>query len=227
MIVQEPPYDLVALFPDLEMQKLFEAWIERGQEPRRRCVHELRWRSLRDPRRDTVWSQPERALQPFFQFQCRFLVVWDHHGTGLESSTPEDVEQQVVQRLGRLGVSRERVLAIALQPELERLLVPVWQKVKWIIGRERGIDPPEDAAIFTKAREISAPARAAADFDQLLERHPKETFEALVRLLRLRRAAPLYAEIGAQASLPAVKQDLTASRIALALKGWFPRTELP
>jgi len=77
MIVQEPPYDLVALFADLDMQKLSEALIERGQEPRRRCVREIRWRSQRDPRRDTVWREPDRALAPFLGMDALFLPAWD------------------------------------------------------------------------------------------------------------------------------------------------------
>jgi hypothetical protein len=227
MIVQEPPYDLVALFSDLEMQKLFEAWVERGQQPGRRCAREFRWRSLRDPRRDTVWSQPERALQPFFQFSCRFLIVWDHHGTGLEISAPEDVEAQVIQRLTRVDVPAERILAVALEPELERLFVPIWQKVKSLISGERDMDPPEDAAILGKAKEVSKAVRSAADFDDLLALNPKEAFEALVRLVRLRRAAPLYQKIGANTSLPTVKRDETAARIASTLRDWFPREPEP
>jgi hypothetical protein len=223
MIVQEPPYDLVALFSDLEMQRLFEAWLERGQEARRRCAREFRWRSLRDPRRDTVWSQPERALQPFFQFGCRFLIVWDHHGTGLEASAPGDVEAQVVQRLTRVDVPVDRILAVALEPELERLLVPIWQKVKVLMSEERAMDPPEDAAILIKAKEISKAVRSASDFDDLLVRNPKEVFVALVQLVRLRRAAPLYEKIGAHTSLPTVKRDGTAGRIASTLRDWFPR----
>ena len=78
MIVRDPPYDLVALFSDLDMQKLFEELVERGQEPGRRCARRFRWRSLRDPRRDTVWSQPERVLLPFIGTGCSFLIAWDH-----------------------------------------------------------------------------------------------------------------------------------------------------
>jgi hypothetical protein len=87
MIVRDPPYDLVALFSDLDMQKLFEELVERGQEPGRRCARRFRWRSLRDPRRDTVWSQPERVLLPFIGTGCSFLIAWDHSGSGRESES--------------------------------------------------------------------------------------------------------------------------------------------
>jgi hypothetical protein len=106
--------------------------------------------------------------------------------------------------------------------KLERLLVPIWQKVKVLMSEERAMDPPEDAAILIKAKEISKAVRSTSDFDDLLVRNPKEAFVALVQLVRLRRAAPLYEKIGAHTSLPTVKKDGTASRIASALGDWFP-----
>ena len=115
----------------------------------------------------------------------------------------------------------ENVLAVGIQPELERLLVPVWPKVKVLLGAERAMEPPTDAAIFAKAREIARGVRGAEDFSQLLARHPKEAFEALVQLVRLKRAAPLYEQIGRHTSLPAVKKDETAARMAATLGGWF------
>lgn len=222
MIVQEPPYEMVALFSDLEMQKLLEKLIERGQEEGRRCTRPFRWRSLRDPRRDTVWIQPELVLLPFLRSECRFLIVWDHHGTGREASKAVALEEQVVQKLTSLNVPADRVLAVALEPELESLLVPVWPKVKSLIGEERSQSAPEDAAILAQMRKLGTSPEADSEFDSLLSKFPKEVFEALIRLLRLRRAPPLYEKIGSRVSLPAVKQDAAASRIADTLSRWFP-----
>lgn len=223
MIVQEPPYELIALFSDLEMQKFLEALIERGQEEGRQCARGFRWRSLRDPRRDTVWSQPERVLLPFLRFDYRFLIVWDHHGTGLEATSASEVEEKVVRKLESVGVSADRVLALALEPELERLLVPVWPKVKALIGEERAVSPPDDAAILTEMRKLfPVQSSNSRELKDLLHLHPKEVFESLVRLLRLRRAPPLYEKLGAQVSLPAIKRDDAATRIATAISGWFP-----
>jgi hypothetical protein len=222
MIVQEPPYEMVALFSDLEMQKLLERLIERGQEEGRRCTRPFRWRSLRDPRRDTVWIQPELVLLPFLRSECRFLIMWDHHGTGRETAQAAALEQQVVQKLTSLNVPEERVLAVALEPELERLLVPVWPKVKSLIGEERSQSAPEDGAVLAQMRKLRSLPEANSELDSLLSRFPKEVFEALIRLLRLRRAPPLYEKIGARVSLPALKEDAAASRIADTISRWFP-----
>lgn len=225
MIVKEPPYDLVALFSDLEMQRFFEELIERGQARGRNCMHEIRWRSLRDPRRDTVWSQPELVLLPFLRLGCCYLIVWDHHGTGLESQSSSAVEAQVVQRMATAGAPSERVLAVSLEPELESLFKEVWPKVKAVLGEERSISPPEDSVVLAEAQRFSPWSLGEKNLDRLLKESPKETFEALVRLVRLRRSAPLYEKIGAKVSLPALKRNTAASRIASAVSAWFPRSQ--
>lgn len=222
MIVQEPPYDLVALFSDLEMQKLFEPLIERGQSQGRDCTRPFRWRSLRDPRRDTVWSQPERPLAPFLRMDCRFLILWDHQGSGGEGAPPTELEERVSDRLESAGVPRDRVLAVALDPELEGLFRNVWPRVKDLIGAERGLGSPDDARILQEARKIHPRLGVPDDLETALVLNPKELFEGLVRLVNLRRAAPLYEKIGSQISLRALKREPAALRIAAAISGWLP-----
>lgn len=222
MIVVEPPYDLVALFSDLEMQKLFEVLLERGQIARRSCARSFRWRSLRDPRRDTVWTQPERPLAPFLRLDCRFLIVWDHQGSGTEDESPRQVEGRVVARLESAGIEAERVLAVALDPELECLFRSVWPKVKSTIAQERKVAPPEDSLILAEAQRSLPKLPWSDEFEEALDENPKEIFEALIRLVKLRRAAPLYAKVAEQVSLPLVKKESAAERIALRIASWFP-----
>jgi hypothetical protein len=222
LIVQEPPYDLVALFSDLEMQKLFEVLLERGQVAGRNCTRRFRWRSLRDPRRDTVWNQPERPLAPFLRMDCFFLIVWDHQGSGSEEEVSSRTEDSVVARLEVAGIPAERILAVALDPELECLFRTVWPKVKSTVAQERGVPPPDDSSILGEARRSVPKMRSAQEFGRALGDHPKEVFEALVRLVRLRRAAPLYEKIAGQISLPLVKKESAAERIALRISSWFP-----
>ncbi len=225
MIVSEPPYDLVALFADLDMQQFFEGLIERGQVPERGCAREFRWRSLRDPRRDTVWREPERALAPFLKTDSRFLIVWDHQGSGAEKNPAAEVEKVVVQRLARRGVERGRVMALALHPELESLLQPVWGRVKEIVSGQRPQQPiPEDAQVLAEARRLTSEA-FPDDFQAAMELRPKEMFEGLViGVLRLRRSAPLYAKIASEVSLPRLKGGPAANKVAERISSWFPLT---
>jgi hypothetical protein len=204
------------------MQKLFESLIERGQDQGRGCTRPFRWRSLRDPMRDTVWSQPERPLAPFLRMDCRFLILWDHHGSGGERVQPSDVEERVSEQLERAGVPRERVLAVALNPELEGLFRSVWPRVKELIGAERSLESPDDAKILREAQKIHPRLGLPDDLETALARNPKELFEGLVRLVNLRRAATLYAKIGSQISLRALKREPAALRIASAISGWLP-----
>jgi hypothetical protein len=222
LIVVEPPYDLVALFSDLEMQKLFEVLLERGQIAGRSCARSFRWRSLRDPRRDTVWTQPERPLAPFLRMECRFLIVWDHQGSGTEDESPSQVEDRVVARLESAGIEADSVLAVALDPELECLFRSVWPKVKSTVAKERRVAPPEDSLILAEAQRSVPRLQWSKEFGEALDENPKEIFEALVRLVKLRRAAPLYAKVAGQVSLPLVKKESAAERIALRISSWFP-----
>lgn len=221
MIVQAPPYDLVALFADLDMQKFFEMLIERGQQPARRCIRTIRWRSLRDPRRDTVWRKPDQVLAPFLRTEARFLIIWDHHGSGYENIAARTIEEQTVQRLAKAGLATDRILAVAVEPELEAFFCSVWPRVKKIISSERGVPPPGDDLVAQAARRSGLRERPPRGSEVALRDHPKEMFEGLLRCLRLRRAAPLYEKIGSEISLPGVKQDRTALRIAETMRHWF------
>jgi hypothetical protein len=221
VIVQEPPYDLIVLSSDAEMKSLLERLIERGQTGRS-CTRPFRWRCLRDPRRDTVWREPHRPLALFLEMDCSFLVVWDHQGSGREDQRPEDLESNAVQRLTEHGVPHDRVLAVVFEPELEISWRPAWPRVKRIVAEERREEPPDDSMILTAAQRANPRLRIPDDFDAALARYPKELFEALVRLLRLRRSPPLYAKLGESVSLRAVKREPALARIANAISNWLP-----
>jgi hypothetical protein len=221
MIVEQPPYELVALFSDSDMQKLVERLIERGQE-RRNCTRSFRWRSLRDPRRDTVWREPDRDLQLFFGTDCRFLIVWDHQGSGSETLTSEEIEARVLDRLTTFGVPEDRVLAVAFNPELEISFRRVWSRVKRVVSDRRGTDTPEDTVILDEARKHLPRLHFPENFEEAFARNPKELFEALIRLVRLRQSPALYEEIGARVSLQGFKAERALARIASAIASWFP-----
>jgi len=116
----------------------------------------------------------------------------------------------------------ESVLAVALDPELECLFRSVWPKVKSTIAQERRVVPPEDSLILAEAQRAVPKLSWSEEFAEALDENPKEIFEALVRLVKLRRAAPLYAKVAEQVSLPLVKKESAAERIALRISSWFP-----
>lgn len=220
MIVGEPPYELVALFADADTKEFFRVVLERAQEPGRGCVRPFRWRDIRDPRRDPVCREPARDLRPFATADCRFLIVWDHQGSGYENDSPSVAETTATRSMQAIGVSEDRVLAVALEPEFERLMLPVWPKVKQVVGSERSVAAPEDERIFTEAKKRFA--NRAEAVDEARAQAPKEWMQALIALVGLRSAPALFGKIGRQVSLPALKRDDPAQRVAEALARWFP-----
>jgi len=151
------------------------------------------------------------------------LIVWDHQGSGYEARPHEVVESLALRRLADAGIPEDRILAVAFDPELEiAFRKPAWQKIKRVVAEPRRTPPPGDAAILEESRRLAPRLRIPDDFDAALARHPKELFEALVRLVRLRRSPDLYIRIGERVSLQALKREAALARIAKAISSWFP-----
>ncbi len=221
MKVGERPYDLIALFADLDAMNLIEALIERGQQ--RECLGPFRWRSFRDPQRDALRNRPDSLLEPFLhEAGCRFLLVWDHSGSGRENTTPECAGEEVVKKLARRGVPSDHVYTFVVEPEIEGVLGTVWQRTKEILAAERGMSPPPDTAVRqqgAKIFNIPIPEK----FSDALDAYPKEMLISVIRLLRLRHSATLYDTLGRQLSIQAMKQGSpTVDRLAEVLRQWFP-----
>ena len=111
---------------------------------------------------------------------------------------------------------------MALDPELEVSFRTAWPKIKRVVAEPRGTPAPDDAAIVAEARRSAPRLHIPDELDAALARHPKELFEALVRLVRLRRSPDLYIRIGERVSLQALKREAALSRIAKAISAWFP-----
>jgi hypothetical protein len=217
VIVEDPPYDLVALFACSDSVSFLTQVIERGQASR--CLRPIRWRRLRDPmRKDQLCQAPEQTLRPFVGKEPpRFLVVWDHAGSGRETAPAREVEANVRLKVAQCGVPDSRVLAIAFEPELEAVLSPVWRSAVELLAAVRQRPAPEDDAIVRRVSRHGVSTLPAA-----LERFPKETVEAVVALLQLRRSPALYQTLGEKLSMPALKTGAAVERLTKTLVGWFP-----
>ncbi len=214
MIVDEPPYDLVVVFADADAQQFFEQVIERGQE--RHCLRPLRWRSLRDPRRDTLVHAPLAVLDPWLLHCDRFLLLCDHHGSGRDELGAEELEASLERTVqARLGQARELV-AIVLAPELEAVLVPVWERIKELLAAQRGRSAPADEEILLQVRP--ADGRPLSD---LLQADPRLVLRALFDLLQLRPNARQFTAFGNHLSLPKLKVGRAVDRCTATLQRWF------
>jgi len=239
MIVDSPPYDLVVVFADADMQRFAEQVIERAQE--RCCLAPFRWRSIRDPHRDSLVAGPERACDVFRSrsSQPRLILLWDHVGSGREGATPGSVEAQVVNKLMLSGWPRGCIAAIAVLPEFEGMLEPVWAGVKSALAVKRQASVPTDSEVLERSRKIlqrrSNVPSLPDEFGKALAVRPKEVLDGLVSLLNLRVSPALFAYLGGRLSIPGLKglgqheqvlQGAPATsalqRLASILEQWFP-----
>jgi hypothetical protein len=222
MIVRDPPYELVALFADLDAKVFFEQLIERGQQSG--CLRPFRWLSLRDSRRDTVWRSPQSALAPLHRGGCRLFLSWDLAGSGAEDDGPDKTEEHARTELQRSDIPRKDILTACFEPELEKVLGVVWDRVKEVVASVRDQSPPDDARILAKAR-IRASSTGTCGMQEALRRKPKEIFEGLVAAVQLRSKADLLETLGRKLSIPALKRDSSLFKVASQLAGWFPGSD--
>lgn len=220
MIVEEAPYDLVVLFADQDAKLMFERVIERGQQ--RGCIRALRWRSLRDPRRDAAVAQdPARVLEPFFGGRSKVMVVWDHDGSGREGEPPASVEAAATRALTRRGFVAADVLCVALVPELEAVLMPLWDRVAQALVQRRRAPAPSDAAVAGRLARRHG-VDASLGLEHFKQSMPKEAWLALVVEAGRQPSARLFEELGDELSIPALKATPAVDRVTKQLQAWFP-----
>lgn len=192
--------ELVAIFADADAQRFVMRLIEAGME--RRCLRRFVVEPVRDPMRDAhVARDPLSIAQSFLSDpNVRFLVLWDHHGSGREGEPAEHVERDITDAFIRAGVSAERVLAVAFVPELEIALEPVWDRVREELARKRG-ETPDDMR-----------------FDST---DPKAAVQALARKHKLRVDPVLFRELAGSLSIPRLKSREPLARVGARLVEWF------
>lgn len=223
MIVDEPPYDLVAVFADADAKMLFEELIERAQQSR--ILRPIRWRSIRDPRRDAFRVDPLAIIAPFRRLEgCHFFFSWDHSGSGRENISAGESEEEVLALLRRSAITDDKTLVVAYTPEVEGILVPVWTRTKDVISGIREEIPPPDDLVLEYARRHARQNRIKLpdDAHQALQEYPKEMLVGLVAAVQLRWSASVFQQIGRQVSLTALRNNQHVDRIFLRLSTWFP-----
>jgi hypothetical protein len=194
--------ELVLLFADVDAEKLVTRLLTRGIE--RGCLRQLTWVAIREPMRDArLAQQPLAALGPHIRStDSRFLILWDHHGSGREDTDPAEIESEVLATFERADIARERVAAVSFRPELEVVLEPVWTRVLEELARQRAEMPQ------------------AIPFDPT---DPKSSLATAARAHRLRVDSTVFEDLGAKLSLEGLKKGSTLARIGAVLVRWFGR----
>lgn len=230
MIVREPPYDLIVLFADDDAKYFFERIIERGQTAR--CLRKLRWASVSDPMHDSLCRNPERELLPYVRLpnaaSHRYLLLWDHQGSGCENIPIEETESVARQALVNCGVAADRILAVAMQPELEALLVgSTLEHCISILSIERQKTPPTPAQILDRVIRRLRCRRPVPDPPNSLHSatmiYPKEVLEAIAAHLQIPYNSVLFHKyLGPKLPLGQLQQHTTFARLTTWLLHEFP-----
>lgn len=201
---------------DADAEKLLGSVIKRGVEGG--CLRAIRWVIRRDPMRDSsVCQSPLRALAGVRPSESRVMIIFDHHGSGREATPARELEGEVIGQLRRAGFPESDVECIVLEPELEAVLIPVWDRVAELLAARRSAAPPTREQVLSKA----AVQRGEEPWTAQLSRQPKEHFDAMLRLLRLRHEPSVFADVGSQVSLRSFKTGYAGGRLAARLTSWF------
>ncbi len=206
---------------DADVEAYLDRVLARGVE--RHCLRPFKWVIRRDPMRDSgVRRSPLRSVPDLKPGAGKLLVVLDHHGCGNESEGPEAIEAELVDRFQRAGFARGDARCLVLDPELEEVLVPVWDRAAELMATKRKQSPPPPAQVLAALRRgRTGPGVNTRDWDATLARQPKECFLTLLRLIGLRHQTALYDEIAREVSLPSMKRGRTGSRLGELLVQWF------
>jgi hypothetical protein len=210
--------ELFIVVADADVEQFLAHTLRRGVE--RRCLREFTWEIRRDPMRDAgVRQSPLRSVPDLRGDRAKLLVVLDHDGCGRELERPDEVERSLMNQLARAGIPDGGADCVVLAPELEAVLVPVWDSVAEIIAQKRHRQAPTPAQVMRAlASPLECPSQA---WQAVLAQRPKECLHALLRLLQLRHQSALFGEVACRVSLPSLKQGVHAARLFARLNEWF------
>lgn len=214
------PHDLVVVVADHDVEMFLGAVLNRAVD--RRCLRPIRWIVRRDPMRDAgVLQAPCKAIPDVRPGTSRVLVLLDHHGCGRDDVPAPDLEGEVKRQLERAG--HTKACCIVLEPELEVVLLPVWDRVADLLAKKRPERPsPTRLDVLTKIGIVLRRDESEANrWAEATRGRPKECFGGLLRCLNLRHQPRLFEEIAEEVSLPALKKGDAGGRLAAKLVEWF------
>jgi hypothetical protein len=143
------------------------------------------------------------------------LVLMDREGSGQETKTREELEEELEQELSRSGWE-DRASAVVLDPEIE---IWVWSDSTHVdheLGWSR-----EPKGLRTWLRE-----KGFLEEGSLKPERPKEAMEAALRSARKPRSSAIYQGLAEKVSLSKC-QDPAFLKLKAVLQTWFSAQERP
>jgi hypothetical protein len=200
------------LTADADAQALLQSVLGRH---RALGIRPITYHVHRFPGRDSgmIKQGPEiaRVLVDKTQYS-RLLLVWDHHGSGWESRSPEESMALIQERLDGITWLR-RASAVVLLPELEEWL---WHCKRSIAMRLKMTE-----------LELSASMKLASDRlgrspEQSMRELPKELFGTVFYGKMKKQPLPEdFKALGASARIADLRRSASFESFNRILHGWF------
>lgn len=199
--------DLVVLVADKNMEFLI-----RGLLPRIPVVEGLKtftFDVLTHPYRDAgVFNDAADFLRPLCKNYSFAIVMLDHHGSGREHLSREEIENAISERINKAGWDKPYGV-ICIKPELENWIWVNRKRMEEIISweSELGLD------VWLQMHNWKSPEKSKPDY-------PKEALQAAMRASNTPRSSSIYYGIASQASYRYC-EDASFQKMLILLKYWF------
>ena len=198
--------DLVVLVPGSDEREALDELLSRRRQSL--GIREISYRFVKHPQRDPgCFHGGPQLLQPYQNRSEHALIVLDHEGSGQERRTAEEVTADLSRRLRASGWD-DRAEVLVIEPELE---IWIWS------------DSPEvDRALRWKKgglRQWMAERQLWPE-GKLKPQRPKESLEAALRQVSVRRSAAIYRQLAGAVGLERCT-DSSFERFKTILRSWF------
>ncbi len=200
--------DLLVLVADLDCEQTLTGLLARTHALRTR---EFSYKILRHPGRDPgCRMNAESFLRPFHRLYSRAVVVFDHEGSGAESTSASDLELSVEHKL-RINGWDERAAVVVVSPELENWVWSVSPRVDEILGWAGRVPSLRQWLVSEKL----------ADGGQSKPSRPKEALDAALQQVQKRPSAAIFRQLAERISFQSC-QDRALQKLVTFVQQSFP-----
>lgn len=203
--------DLIVLAADKNMQQALQALQALLTRTEALGTRKFRFEVFAHPQHDpAVRTQAAQFLRPLQEKYEHALVVFDHEGSGAESTTAEKLESEVEQNLDRSGWGA-RNCVIVLSPELEAWVWSSSPNVDQVLGWQSRI--PSLRQWLVEQGFTHSPSEKPG--------RPKEAMEAAMKFSGKRWSSAVFRQLASRVSF-AECRDRSFLKLNDRLKSWFP-----
>lgn len=198
--------NILFLVADKNMEFLLKGLLPRI--PYTENIKPFDFRIIIHPERDPgIIKSSNEILRPFFKMYNYSVVILDHSGCGVEKKDRSEIESELEFKLSTTGWDK-RCCAISIFPELENWLWVNNHRIKEAISWENPLSIDEWLE-SNGWKEVSHKKPF----------HPKEAFEAVLRVSRTPRSSSIYKEISSKAGYRYC-QDPAFWKLIETIKKW-------